>query len=222
MAERPQYFTQRADGGFTLVEVLISIALFALAMTLLMSGFRFTQRVWDAGERMSQRAAGLEVTHRLLSNMLDRFIPLPVGDPAGFAFIGNERQLRFPARLPPYPATGGVHTLEFRVEQERDETRLTLKMSPFDAERFFDEAEGEAETVLRLADADISFSYGSGDGEETEWRTGWPEEQPPPQLIRLEIATPQQHWPAIIVAPGSEIELACLPVDVTGLCRLNL
>jgi general secretion pathway protein J len=221
MAERRHTGLRYNNAGFTLVEVLISISLLALAMTLLMSGLRFTQRAWDAGERQSSRASGLEVTHRLLSNMLDRFIALPVGDPVTFAFIGEERQLRFPARLPPYPATGGVHTLEFRIEEHADETQLTLKMSPFDGERFFNPAQGEAEPVLTLADAKLTFSY-IGGGEEAQWRAQWAEDQPPPQRIRLEIDTPTHHWPAIELKLGNEMDLACLPIDIAAICRLNL
>ena len=82
--------------GFTLVEVLISISLFAVAFTLLMGGFRFTSKAWDAGERVSRRSSELETVHRVFGNMLDRLFPVSLQSGNGrVCLLRQQERLRF-------------------------------------------------------------------------------------------------------------------------------
>lgn len=212
----------RSNTGFTLVEVLISISLLAVALTLLMGGFRFTSKAWDAGERVTEQTAELERVHRIFGNMLDRLLPLslqPAGE-EGYAFSGSSNRLRFAAQLPPYPVSGGIFTLEFAVTSDKDLDRLELKIAPFTPETF---REGELKTdqksLLFETTGRLSFSYFSRAVSE-EWQSDWPDLEVPPQLVRLQLRETVQPWPEIVAPISIDMDHACVFPDLGGACRL--
>ena len=216
--------TLRRSHGFTLVEVLISISLFAVALTLLMGGFRFTSKAWEAGERVTLQTSELETVHRVFGNMLERLFPLSLLplEQEGYAFSGSEDRLRFSAQLPPYPGAGGLYTVEFAVAKGRDLDRLELRIAPFDAETFHDSELKTDEKSLLLETSDrLNFSYyGSAVGE--EWQSLWPESEAPPQMVRLQFEGTEKRWPEIVVPVSINMDLACAYPELAGECRLDL
>ena len=208
--------------GFTLIEVLISISLFALALSLLMGGFRFTSRAWEAEERVTRHTADLTIVHRVFNKMIDRLFPVALDPEAeGYAFIGSSDRLRFTAQLPPYPWAGGLYTIEFGVISGSESDQLELRITPFDAERFLD-AELETEHSSRLLETSgrLSFLY-FGNDESEEWESEWPESDAPPRWIKLHIEASEEPWPEIVVTVPVDMDHACVFPQWGGECRLD-
>ena len=209
--------------GFTLIEVLISIALLSIAFTLLLSGFRFTLKAWDAGERTSHRMSDLQVVHRVFNNMLSRAFPVAIDDDSGplFAFEGDSRSLRFAAFLPPYPTAGGLYTIELVLRSEDDNDLLILKRSTFDAEHFFQESPGGEETLLLKTNRDLSFAYFDAKQEEGAWSDHWEEPAQYPRMVKLAFGDDEQFWPDILVPIRIDMDTACIFPDLGRYCRLD-
>ena len=210
--------------GFTLVEVLISISLFAVAFTLLMGGFRFTSKAWDAGERVSRRSSELETVHRVFGNMLDRLFPVSLQsvEREGYAFSGSRERLRFSAQLPPYPGAGGIYTVQFEVTSSSDSDRLELSIAPFDAGTFHDrELTTDEKSLLLETTGSIFFSY-YGSTVAEGWQSEWPESAPPPQLFRVQFQQSENPWPEIVLPISVNMDHACAFPEQGGKCRLDL
>ncbi len=213
-----------ADRGFTLVEVVISISLFAVALTLLTGGFRFTSKAWDAGDRGTAQNADIATVHRVFGNMIDRLFPVsltPLGQ-EGYAFSGSSDSLRFTARLPPYPTAGGLYSVEFAITGSNGLERLLLSVAPFNGDDFpSDELKTEEKSLLLETTGRLSFSYAGGEND-AEWQQQWPTTGPPPQLIRLQLKEVQKPWPEIVVPVSIDMDHACAFPDLGGECRLDL
>jgi prepilin-type N-terminal cleavage/methylation domain-containing protein len=213
----------RGGQGFTLVEVLISMALFAVALTLLLGGFRFTSKAWEAGEKVTARTSELETVHRVFGNMLERLFPvsLPVMESEGYAFSGTGKRLRFAAQLPPYPGVGGLYSVEFAIFSGNDLDRLVLKIAPFDAKTFHDiELKSDEKSLLLETTGRLSFSY-YGISIAEQWLTEWPELEAPPQTIRLQFQDTEEPWPEIVAPVSIDMDLACAFPALGGECRLD-
>ena len=216
------YRDARNSNGFTLVEVLMSISLLAVALTLLLGGFRFTSKAWDAGERATEQTAELERVHRVFGNMLDRLMPLSLqpAEEEGYAFSGSSNRLRFTAQLPPYPVSGGIFTLEFAVTSDKDLDRLEMTIAPFNPETFRNgELQTDEKSLLFETAGRLSFSYFDSAVSE-QWQSDWPEQAVPPQLVRLQLQESVQPWPEIVVPISIDMDHACVFPELGGGCRL--
>ena len=214
--------TPPCSRGFTLVEVLISITLFAVALTLLLGGLRFTSRAWDAGERVTRQTADLETVHRVFSSMLDRFFPVSMqhAESEGYAFQGSSSRLRFAAQLPPYPGPGGLYTVEFKITSERNLNRLELGIAPFNAQTFADnELKTDEKSLLIESTGTLIFSY-YGNTVAEQWQSDWPQLKPPPQAVKLQFPEGETRWPDIVVPISIDMDLACAFPLMGGQCRL--
>lgn len=212
----------RNDFGFTLVEVVVSITLFAVALSLLVGVFGFTSKAWDSGERIGSESSDLVRIHRLLGNMLDRLYPITFesDEDEVYAFTGSSRQLRFTALLPPYPAEGGLHLVEFSITQSEDLYRLSVKLAPYSSELFSDNDFETDEKSLLLETTDkLDFSY-YGSSVAEEWQSEWPKSEPPPQLVKLQKAESVDSLAEMVVPITVNMDLACAIPDLEGACRL--
>lgn len=98
----------RRDSGFTLVEVLVALALISLLAAALYQGLRLGNRAWSA---LSARAAAVDeigVAHRLVRQVIDQAYPLPAPTAQGFQvdFRGQAKGLLFwtpPPEIWAYP-----------------------------------------------------------------------------------------------------------------------
>ncbi|MCB1858875.1 MAG: prepilin-type N-terminal cleavage/methylation domain-containing protein [Gammaproteobacteria bacterium] len=209
--------------GFSLLEVLVSITLLSVAMTLLLGGLRFTSRAWDAGERVSLRTADLETVHRVFGTMVGRLFPMSLypGEDEDYAFIGETRRLRFPAMLPPFPAMGGLNTVEFSIDHARDKDLLFVNLTPFVPDAFAeDQLPEDQHTLLLETSQQISFAY-LGDQDQTTWNTQWTDTTVMPRFIKIQFRDGESHWPDLIKQIPIDADLACVYPDLGGHCRFG-
>ena len=194
-----------AAGGFTLLEIMVSMVLLGIALSLVMGGFRFTSKVGKS-------------------------FPATVEDGRiiRYAFFGDNKQLRFTTFLPPYPDRAGLYTIELTLAEQNDLTQLILRRAPFDEESFLvGELGDEQETLLVETPNRLAFSYfGALDGNrEPDWHDQWEAADQIPQTVRLAIdagdAAPALDWPDIVTRIEVNIDSSCLSPKAGGKCRIG-
>jgi len=101
----------RSEGGFTLIEVLVSLVLLALVLALLAGGLRFARGTWDAAAKLDEQA-GSDIAERFLRARLGEAMPLYEHRTAGtvrVVFHGSGDALTFVAAAPNGPAGAGIY-----------------------------------------------------------------------------------------------------------------
>ncbi|HEY2629388.1 MAG TPA: prepilin-type N-terminal cleavage/methylation domain-containing protein [Usitatibacter sp.] len=169
----------RAQSGFTLVELVIALALLGVMMVLLYSGLAFSFRSWDAGELNGRREADRRIGENFLRRELTELFPMRWKDPMTlkFALDGESQRLRFVSSRPPDVAMGGLSLVSLGVEQGPDRTRNLVmhRAMPDDAAKDFGPLE-KAEGFVMLQDVDsVTFSYfgAENDFADPRWSDSW-------------------------------------------------
>ena len=179
--------------GFTLVELLIAITLFALLSVLLFGSLRFGIRATDQGTLRMDRVAEVAAATNFLRNQLSDAQPLTKTDADGapsVAFDGKRNRLEFVGLPPAYLAPGGWHTLELVTEPSGRFRQLAVRLrlvSAGDASLAPSESRG---SVLVGHVKSVAFSYfGKPGNEETaQWHDEWQDAAYLPALVRLRIS----------------------------------
>ena len=195
----------RADrtAGFTLVELLVGIAVLALVALLMAAGLRFVVRAVastdDRREAMEELTLGLSV----LRGELERAEPLmvKVGNRDLVMFNGTGDRLRFANVEPPYLAGNPYLAYEYSIEPDRDAYRIGLRRVPIDPDRpdLAVVESGETRTILRVPGA-LRFTYWGRlePRQPPAWHDEWPTGPRLPEAIRL-AAGDAPGWPDLVV-----------------------
>ena len=204
--------------GFTLLELLIALTLFALMASVLFGSLRLAARSWDGGEAKVAQVAEMRQTESFLRAQIASTLPKrmtkAVDVPLLFAGTGDE--LRYAAPLPERVPEGGVLFFRLALAKDGERSQLVLDriMPPPELVELpgFDGAE---RTLLADHIAELKLSYygrdpGAGDADEPTWRDRWDDLQRLPLLIRIEIRPDKgPAWPALVAQPRRAPEAAC-------------
>lgn len=217
------------EQGFTLIELVVALSLFAVILTLAFGGLRFGARAWDTGNERSAQLSELRVAHRVVTRMLGRMFPMAAGTGGDvrYVFEGAGDRVRFVAYMPPYPDVAGPYEITLTAARTRDGTELRLSRIPFIADR--DRAPPKAtaqETVVFRTPHRIEFAYyDPGDkDQEGAWVPRWDDTERMPARLRLRLragADEDAPWPAFVVRLAIDMDTACLQPKPEGLCRLR-
>lgn len=193
--------TERREAGFTLVELLIALTLFALLATLLFGGLRFAGRAVAAGDARLERSAELSLAASFLRRVLAAAEPLPraeSGGGASVAFEGEPDALAFASLPPAYLAPPGYYWLRLGVESG---DRLALRWEAIGSGEV---VAAPAPTLLieRVRAIELAY-FGAFDVyARPEWHERWEHAPALPQMVRLRLTfSDGSRGPDILVAP---------------------
>lgn len=218
------------EGGFTLLELLISLTILALFVPILFGGFSFGARVWERTER-AQNQQGLVVVRTFLKRQL-RSAALPMmsafyGSVAK-TFSGQENELLFVASLPQSAGTlgRGMYVLKMKTSKEGLKSLIVLWRPEFttieNSGNIYEATEVTLiENVRRLSISYFGFSHNS---QSDVWAPSWSDSERLPQLVRIAIEFPlhdKRKWQPLIVAPAITADSLCEYDPVSRVCKVG-
>lgn len=177
-----------ADAGFSLIEVLVALAILGLVLALLPGAFRLGQRAWQTTQRLD-RDDGWTAARALIEQRLAEALPAFLAEGADgeprFGFSGEPRRLRFIAPAPAGPTGGGLYAFDLAIEPGARGDALVLRQTLVAATG---RAAVPAETRNLLDGAPgLSFRYfgGISDDGTRGWVDLWPANGTLPDLVEL-------------------------------------
>jgi prepilin-type N-terminal cleavage/methylation domain-containing protein len=190
----------RLSTGFTLLEIIVALAVLGLLIVALASGVRLGMDAWNRQEASVASRADLDATDRTIRRLITQMqVPSAA---AGGTIEGTEHVFAFETLLPESVA---VASRQATVALSVDKThRLVLRWQSTPHEN---RAVPAAEVVTRLLPGidHVDFAYWeevAGDGV-SGWRTEW-HAASLPKLVRVRLfyqGDTVRRWPDIVVAP---------------------
>jgi prepilin-type N-terminal cleavage/methylation domain-containing protein len=173
----------RKESGFTLLELLISITIFAMILVALTSGFHFAGRAWDAQQQRDVRDGDVNAVQNVLRTMIG----------SGRAFEGDRASLRFVAGMPAALERGGLYD----VELGRIGDRLVLSWRPHFRGFITPPAPQSAELLKGVVNLDMAYYEG-----DQGWQRRLDGKSKPPDLIAIGLRFDDGRvWPQLVTAP---------------------
>lgn len=197
---------QRA-GGFTLLELLAGIAIFALISGTLYGALGISVKAFDSVSKRTDSEQTMRVVSGFLQRSLEQGYPLALVNRGGWKllFEGDAGSIRYVANLPGFLGYGGLYEMIFSSPYKDGHLSLVLERRPL----FIDKARGEIRGDLekqqlmdKLKAIKIRY-YGRGAEDETPlWKEQWREVKRLPILVEIQITTADGDiWPLIVARP---------------------
>lgn len=177
--------------GFTLVEMLAALSVFALLSIILMSALLFGSATWKREQRLERETYDVSAVQTTLRRLLSNAYPLyrRIDDHHGVvAFSGGKDRLEFLAPTP--EALGGAGLTRFILEMSegpggrsvvvRAQPELTLHRDVW------------VTSVLAAGVDGLRLSYNADDPAPAAWVPSWAGMSKLPKLVRVEIGLPRQ------------------------------
>jgi len=117
-----------AARGFTLVELLIALAMVSLIMVLLYAGLRVGTRAWDLVEVTADRVGAVRLAHGFLWRTLTqaRVVSLVFDGALVPVFAGDAERVEYAAPLSEHVGVPGLYALRLQVEGSGRQRHLVL------------------------------------------------------------------------------------------------
>ena len=192
----------RRRRGFTLLELLVGMAVFALMASVVLGGIRLGLKSWDAAAARSEAVDEIRVVHALLRRQLSSALPLATSHSGGWSLVfeGDSRSVRFVSELPGYVSGGGIHIVTLGMRPGEDGDDLVLSWRPLHA---LDENAEPQRAVLAHKVTEIRLDYFGARtrGALPQWSDSWRDSRSMPRLIRLALESGQKElWPELVVS----------------------
>ncbi len=208
MTRRRRARVPRGVAGFTLVELLIAIALFGLILTGLYSGLRMATRASAAGEAHATDNDELRAVTGFLRFELGQVYPLVFSDEDDqeVIFEGEPDRLSFVARLPQHRGVEGAYLI--CLVEDQDRLVLRYRLTRPDRNYLFDSGCAGKEVVLVPAIDKLELGYYGKRGRTARFYSRWDDPERLPKLLRLRIRPKGRgvYWPDLIVPIRAEVQ----------------
>ncbi len=209
--------------GFSLLELVIALALLAIIAALLTGSLSMAARSWDGGEKKAGDVASMRQAQEFLREQLTAELPLRLKKVVEMPlmFSGEHDEIRYAAALPPRVQEGGAWFFRLAVAKDGDKSRLVLQRTypdPTALENPQFSADAER-SVLADGIAELTISYFGRDENATDadaptWRDRWDDKQRLPLLVKIEVKPEKgAPWPPLLVEPRRAPESACAAYD---------
>jgi general secretion pathway protein J len=196
---------RRSISGFTLIEVLGSLALLALLLLGVYGGIRAATQSVRAGEAAIGRLDQIRSAQMFLRRELAQTLALPFAkndNGENLYFIGDAHELRFVAPLPGYLGKVGPQLQQLKlVPNDKGGSRLEMSFAILSPDGSGAKSLGEPEVLIDNV-REGSFSYRGADTDQQPgtWDNTWPDGRAIPILVRIDLKLDSgDAWPLLEV-----------------------
>ncbi len=191
--------------GFTLLELLVVMALLSLLMTGLISALRTMAQTETKIDHRLERLDALRTTHAFLTKALGGIVVAKIDVPVELGktmipFSATTDGLTWVGILPARPDLGGRRFFRLAIEPQDEGNALVLRVAPCDADYTQpDWSSAESHILTRGVTTLMIEAQGQPpQGHEKEktwptgWQTGWPIADVAPEQLRLSLQADAQ------------------------------
>ncbi len=195
----------RRARGFTLLELLVSMTLLALILTLLFGGLRTGTRVWEAGAERADNLARLQASQGFLRRQIGGLYPLAERDrngPPESSFEGTREHARFIGLLPAHFGFSGFQRIEVGLVDDDDGRHLGVSWQAYGAEEMLSEEDRRALLIEHVEAVELSYFGAKRRRGEARWEDDWRAAEQAPRLVRLRLSFAhgdRRVWPELVV-----------------------
>ncbi len=191
---RPSFFQKRRPSfGFTLIEVIIALAIFGFVLAGLAQSLRFGMQARTFEDRLAENAAQLERMDRVLRRVIEQASPPISTDDKPFA--GEEHRLTLMTLLPDQPQTALSRHAQVAIGVD-DGHRLVLRWKPHPNALAIGPVPPMQEIVLAEGVERIDLAYHAGTAEGGKWSKTWTDATLP-AVVQVHFVLPgkKHRWP---------------------------
>jgi len=179
--------SRRAD-GFTLIELIIAVALIGMAFAMGFAALRLAARSMESTDRLVNDLEELRVARTVVQRQLSQALPLRESPgERQVNFHGEVQQLEF---IAPAPSQGermmGLYRYRLHVAAHGPERGLLLEYQPYAPGTVSDWSAASAPALLVNDIKACEFSYfGVNQGDTEEWQSSWVGVARMPRMVRI-------------------------------------
>ncbi len=191
--------------GFTLLEVLASLALLGLLMVGVYAGIRTASVSVRSGSALIERSDQIRSAQQFLRRELSQAMAQPLartshGEPV--VFVGSAREMRYVAPLPGYLGKLGPQLQRLQlVDDPAGGMRLEMSLALLPPDGRAPQPLGDPQVLLdHITSGSFSYSGLDARGAAVAWTQDWPDGRRLPELVRVDLhsaGTPP--WPTMQV-----------------------
>ena len=202
----------KASKGFTLLELMIALAIVGLIVVIIFGSLRIGVRAWEKGEKDVASRQRERIVLDLIKRQLASICLQPVMSEGQQPFFlkGDNKAMEYVSQIPIVPGNEfGMVYVKYVVQQEKGDDRERLmffekNIALFDKKTDLDNLDEDAFLELFPAVQGIGFEYIKAQtGQETsEWQEAWdPEtEKGFPRAVRIILRGDDEKAPIHVIA----------------------
>lgn len=183
----------RRDAGFTLLEMLLALAILALITSTILGGLHFGRRAWQTGQSYDARGE-IEAAALAISELLRRSFPAVVtgaGARPVVVFFGRPDGCRFTTSSEGETQRAGLLLAEIGVRSNGGRSDLAVWTKVFRSESALAATREDMEETSVLHDVasfDLAYFGVVESGSSPTWRSSWTDADGLPQLVSVRLA----------------------------------
>ncbi|MCP5152301.1 MAG: prepilin-type N-terminal cleavage/methylation domain-containing protein [Chromatiales bacterium] len=199
----------RRARGFTLLELLVGLTVFALLSSLAYAGLSLAGRTFSAGASRIDATDTVRLVQGFLRRELEGAVPLAVVERNAWHlwFEGDRGGAVWLAEVPAYIGTGGIHRVRIGLADAQDGRALVLERASL-TQTMSDagDAAGERRTLAEgVTELELAYFGVVDDERSPSWHDEWRRARRLPALVRIDITTRDAgRWPPLIVNPRTD------------------
>ncbi len=196
----------RRARGFTLLEVVIALALLTLLVSVVYGGFSTAVRAYESAGERGDASARMRIISDYLRRSVGSAFPLAIASDSDWelVFEGTRERVRYVADLPTWVGIGGLHDVVIEVRREGAGDALLMRRRPLAVDSRGDLTGDYEDHVLLDEVSALSLRYyGSTDPRSAPaWYDEWSMGRSMPMLVELRVTgAGGESWPPVLVHP---------------------
>jgi general secretion pathway protein J len=223
MTDRAPRIEEDGEAGFTLVEMLVALALFSVLVTVLFGNVQFGLKAWNKTSASTGQLDRALIVQDVLRRLVGGLYPLALSENGAqplVDFSGGRDVMSFLGNAPLVMGGAGRFRYELAVERSDRQSNLVLNAMP----ELANDRSASAKTLLLSDIVRVEFSYlGVGKGNQADtWVDSWTRRADTPRLVRIRVAFHSDNaraWPELLIAPRVLADVACVYDSITMRCR---